>query len=420
MTFTSYPAAGTGGLDIGEWGTFFEGFDGIIDDYTGTSLDLTRINTGEVARIAVGKVRVGGYCLQVTADHDLVVGTAAATYYIWACYDPALNVPDGSGNAPAAGACTLGISSGAPSTAGGKVYQLLYQIVRSASQALTATIVNDFRVWTGPTLHIPAATTIPSGILTDPITAITGFSYPVGTRLVYGSGAEYTVVKSTSGLKFERGAALIPDQQRYTTPGTATWTKPANPKYVFAQVQAGGGGGGGSQTTGSGESSAGSGGEGGGYAASLLDAAILASTVTVTVGAGGSASSGGSGGTGGASSFGAHVSATGGDGGSAAAGSASPVATSGGNSTQTLVGQIQIPGGGGGALIRLGTGQGGVGGVGGNSQLGNGGGGRGGDNAGLPGKNYGGGGGGAAATASQSTKAGGAGAPGIVIITTYS
>lgn len=147
MTTTSYPAVGTGGFTELEWAEYFDGQDGILNDYAGTALSLTRIDAGNIARYSPGKIKVGGYVLEVTANHDLTVSTAAATYYTWVCYDPALNVADGGGAASAAGPCTIGISSGLPSTAGGKQYVLLDKIVRGASQALTAATVTSLRRW---------------------------------------------------------------------------------------------------------------------------------------------------------------------------------------------------------------------------------------------------------------------------------
>lgn len=149
MTTTSYPAVGTNGFTEAEWAEYFDGEDGIVNDYAGTGLALTRVAGTDTARYAPGKVRVGGYILEVTANHDLTVGTAAATYYTWACYDPALNVAGGGGAASADGPCTLGVSSGLPSTAGGKQYVLLDKIVRSASQALTAAALTPLRRWVG-------------------------------------------------------------------------------------------------------------------------------------------------------------------------------------------------------------------------------------------------------------------------------
>jgi hypothetical protein len=105
----------------------------------------------------------------------------------------------------------------------------------------------------------------------------------------------------------------------FTTPGAATFTKATYPwlRAIRVKCQGAGGGGGGSAATAPNEVSVGSGGVGGTYQESFLtDIAGLASSVTVTVGAGGSGGApGSSGSAGGASSFGALVSAAGGGGG---------------------------------------------------------------------------------------------------------
>ena len=149
MTTTSYPAVGTGGFTESEWAEYFDGQDGILNDYAGTALTLTRIDAGNIARYSTGKVKVGGYVLEVTANEDLVVSTSAATYWTWACYDPALNVAGGGGASDLLGPVRLGISSGLPSTSGGKQYVILDKIVRGASQALTAATVTSYRRWVG-------------------------------------------------------------------------------------------------------------------------------------------------------------------------------------------------------------------------------------------------------------------------------
>lgn len=188
MTTISYPAKGTGGFDVDKWAVYFDGYDGIINDLDTTSCALTRINTGEIARYSPGKIRVGGYILEITANHDLTVSTAAGTYYTWACYDPALNVAGGGGAASTAGPCTLGISTGLPSTTGGKQYFLLDKIVRAASQALTATTVTSYRRWIGPGgLYMKA---MPAGFLNYEITFdidLVGFGpYSAGTVMRVG------------------------------------------------------------------------------------------------------------------------------------------------------------------------------------------------------------------------------------------
>ena len=189
MTTTSYPAYGTSGFGIDKWQTYFDSWSGIINDLTGTSLALTRVNTGNIARYSPGQIRVAGYVLEVTANHDLTVSTTAGTYYTWACYDPALNVADGSGNATAAGPCTLDISSGLPSTSGGKKYVLIDKIIRTTGQALTAATVNRLAPWVGPSLTIPA---MPPGLTVDDLqwtTALMGNDiYPLGSTLTVLSG----------------------------------------------------------------------------------------------------------------------------------------------------------------------------------------------------------------------------------------
>lgn len=193
MTTTSYPRKGkNGGLSIAEWVTLAKANgDGIIDAYNDTTVKLTRISTGNIARYSPGKVCVAGYVLEITADHDLTVSTTAGTYYTWACYDPALNVADGSGNAIPAGPCTLGISSGLPSTAGSKQYVLIDKIVRASGQALTAATVSRLAPWVGPSLTIPA---MPPGFTASDLQWTTGLAgndvYPLGSTLAVQATGE--------------------------------------------------------------------------------------------------------------------------------------------------------------------------------------------------------------------------------------
>lgn len=117
-------------------------------------------------------------------------------------------------------------------------------------------------------------------------------------------------------------ARPVTEVQVYSTPGTASWTKPTNAKWVEVTVIGGGGAGGGGSTvitTG--------GGGGGGYGVKRFNASALGSTESYTVGAGGTGVAGTSGNAGGASSFGTtvYLRATGGGGGtsgSAAGGTA--------------------------------------------------------------------------------------------------
>lgn len=417
MTTVSYPTRGTGGLDVADWTEHLQAGDGIVNDLTGTACSITRVDASNLAQIGVGQIRVGGYILEITATHDLTVSTSAATYYIWAKYDPAANAPDGGGAGTAAGPCSLGISSGAPSTAGGVIYTLLYQIVRGASQALTAATLKDYRVWVGPTIHIPTATTLPAELQTDPEGPVTGFGpYPVGATLHHGI-TEYVHVKSTSGLKWEATTTTTtPNQQLFTSSGT--WNKPAGAKWVRIRCQAGGGAGGGAPSTSATEMGAGGGGQGGGYAESLMSASSLAASVAVTRGAGGTGVSAGDGNPGATSSFGAHVIAIGGGGGKSEAAVTTVNVVAGGFQTQSNTGQIQIVGQGGGFGLKTG-GTDSAGGQGGSSHMGGGAHADVGSHGGDTGGQYGGGGSGASNGPSQSARSGGAGAGGIIIVTTY-
>lgn len=103
------------------------------------------------------------------------------------------------------------------------------------------------------------------------------------------------------------------------TSGSGSFLKGNFPwaRKLKVRVQGGGGGGGGTAATSAGEAAAAAGGGGGGYAESTIDISALASSVTVTVGAGGSGGSPGknNGSAGGDSTFGTHVTGGGGGGG---------------------------------------------------------------------------------------------------------
>ena len=154
MATTSSPAVGVGGFTDLRWSEMFQADNGIINDYDGTTVALTRVNTGNIARYSFGYVRVDGYVLKILDPTDLVVPTAAGTYYTWVSYDPALNVAAAGGGASGDGPCRLGVSLGLPSTAGSKRYVYLDQIVRTAGQDLTAAVTTSLRVWCGPSLQI--------------------------------------------------------------------------------------------------------------------------------------------------------------------------------------------------------------------------------------------------------------------------
>lgn len=204
----------------------------------------------------------------------------------------------------------------------------------------------------------------------------------------------------------------------YTYTSGATWTKPADLKYIIVEVQGAGGGSGGTSGSAPGVAAASGGGGGGGYSRKKILAASLSATETVTIGAAGTAGSTGvnTGGTGGTTSFGAHVTATGGAGGAGgtnASGSNFAVGGVGGTGSS---GDLNIPGKqgspgrvAGGIIIPTGDG--------GDSFYGTGGTAAGSDVTGNAGNLYGGGAGGSLATTVG--RAGAAGAAGLVIVHEY-
>ena len=138
-------------------------------------------------------------------------------------------------------------------------------------------------------------------------------------RLGLGSaGHALKVNASANGLEYGDVSAGLQSMNVYTTPGTATWTKPSGVKKVKVIVT--GGGGGCSAVGGNRADDQGAGGAAGGTAIKIIDVSSI-SSVTVTVGMGGTAtpanynndvSSSTSPNDGAPSSFGSHCSATGG------------------------------------------------------------------------------------------------------------
>jgi hypothetical protein len=292
---------------------------------------------------------------------------------------------------------------------------------------------NSIRVYGGTSAgSLTLQATTGAGVISAVLTSVsTGGAAPPGSSNFPGGGTPGKVQNEAATMVISGDGSIKATAFTYDTGGNApgsqveeiftaggTWTKPTGAKKVRIRVQAAGGAGGGAEATSATQCAPGAGGEGGGYAESLLDASSLGATVTVTVGAGGTGVSGGGGNAGANSSFGAHVIAIGGVGGQVGTASTSIGGFSGASSAQAATGQIQIDGGGGGASLRSPP-NGSLSGVGGNSFMGTGGAGKASSVAGGTGQGYGGAGSGACNEISQSARAGGAGAPGIVIVTTY-
>lgn len=196
MATTSYPAVGNGGLTATDWGSMYTCPDGVVNDLVGGSLALTRINTGNIARIAAGTACVNGYFLENDSDLDLTVPTAAGTYRIAVMYDPTLNVADNNGDASPEGPCRIIIATGLD-TSGGKAYTHLHTIIRTAGQTLTAATHNDYRQHIGPNLSI---TFLPQALRNVPESNFGGYTHPIGTTIHERSTGEvWRKVPSATG-----------------------------------------------------------------------------------------------------------------------------------------------------------------------------------------------------------------------------
>jgi hypothetical protein len=188
MATTSYPAVGNGGLTATDWASMYGCPDGIVNDLSGQAFALTRINSGDIARLAAGIACVNGYFLENDGAYDLTVPTAAGTYWIAVMYDPDLNVADENGDASPLGPCRLVIDTPSFFTeADGRRFTLLYSIVRTVGQTLTAATVNNHRQHVGANLTVEK---VAPHMLTIPETPLVGYQHPVGTSIFERSTGE--------------------------------------------------------------------------------------------------------------------------------------------------------------------------------------------------------------------------------------
>lgn len=219
----------------------------------------------------------------------------------------------------------------------------------------------------------PAALQFPAGIVVEdtldapPGSPTTGKFWIVGSSpsgdftghggdLAYWTGTAWAFMDPAEGwaafhkangfeVFYDSGAwlgAAGSEVQTFSTAGGATWTKPARGNMVLIQAWGAGGSGGRNNTA-----VAAGGGGGGSYVERKMPLADLASTVSVTVGAGGAArtTNDTDGQAGGNSSFGSHVIAYGGGGGHNNGGGGG----GGGNLSAGATGASQNAGGAGGS-----------------------------------------------------------------------
>ncbi len=333
--------------------------------------------------------------------------------------------------------------------------QVLFNLASETNTQFTDTGWGAFAVEFAAGSIPPVALQFPAGIVvedtlnTPPGSPTTGKFWIVGSvptgafvghgaDLAYWTGSAWAFMDPADGWSAYHKAngfevyyvsgswlgAAGSEVQTFSTPGAATWTKPAKGNMALIECWGAGGSGG---RAGSGDG--GGGGGGGAYLSRLVPIASLGSTESVTVGAGGPAatSDDANGTAGGNSSFGSWVTAYGGgagngntstsggggggggQGSAGSAGSQSGGSGVGGAGGTTLTGQTSTAFGGGAG----GTDPSGNGGPGGVSEFGGGGGGSGRDASdvatlGIGGKSgYGGGGGGGGASNSTRFGAGG-------------
>lgn len=266
--------------------------------------------------------------------------------------------------------------------------------------------------WGAATLPVRNTTERPATGLYDGTTV---YRQDTGTFEVYHAGS-WQGYAATGAYQYLTTVA-------YDASGTFVKANYPALKAVRIRCQGGGGAGGGAVATSASGASAGGGGQGGNYAEKWVLAGSLATSETVTRGAGGTGVTSSDGNAGGTSSVGSHCSAAGGAGGILVSSTTSTWASCiSGTPVTTATGDEIRQGDAGGFGLVNGNASFALGGAGGSSRLGAGGQARqpGGGQNGFAGVLYGGGGGGGANWNSQGTgKAGGAGANGRVLIDIY-
>jgi hypothetical protein len=287
-----------------------------------------------------------------------------------------------------------------------------------------ATILVESGGSPGPSIYRLAPYALGAGVLpvrdaTDypdnPYAGMTVFRQDTGAFEVW-FGSAWTRLASAGGYQYL-------DTIAYDANGTFVKADYPALRAVKFRCQGGGGAGGGAAITGAGSSHGGGGGQGGNYAEKWVLASALASSETITRGAGGTGVSGAAGNNGGTSSAGAHCIAGGGAGGNVISSGSSTWTTPISNTPITTATGSEIRyGDAGGFGLLNGTADFAMSGAGGGSRWGIGG--RPVQSAtgadGFAGSGYGGGGGGAANSNSQgSARTGGAGSAGRVLIDLY-
>lgn len=155
MAQTSFPITGHNFTEA-DWIALGTDLPGIVGDTTGNSFAWNTPN-GDNAVIGAGQAKVNSYGFRISGTESVPVPTAAGTYLIVARYS--------SSNTGVPGPVRLACLSG---TSYNILTDLpLWQVVRTANQALSAATVTDRRHWIGPSVWIapgaPVPTNLPKG-----------------------------------------------------------------------------------------------------------------------------------------------------------------------------------------------------------------------------------------------------------------
>lgn len=272
--------------------------------------------------------------------------------------------------------------SGVYTTSGltaGSIYYASNTAGAIGTSAGTTSVMVGIALSTTKLLFTPRMTHMPTG----------------GEKAALAGGGNFGTPSTSNKFVTEDFLGSTSTSEKVTFNASGTWTKDAG--LVRVLVQAWGGGGGGAATTGS--SNEAGGGGGGGFSEKWFEASELASTETVTIGAGGAAVSNADGNTGNNTTFGSLLTAYGGGAGGTdstgggGGGGGGPFGI-GGSSTNATAGVAGSPG----TPVAGTGGDGSTGSAGGNALYGGGGGGAASGAAGAGGSTYYGGGGGGGAS----------------------
>lgn len=315
---------------------------------TGLEYDVPAagVMLASTAPAAVGSAAVGVGTTAARSDHvHALPSTGTAGTYA----NPSSMTTDAQGRVTSvtAGSTPVALSSTTPAAVGSAA-------VGVGTTAARADHVHAHGNQAGGSLHPDAVAAGASGFMSGAdktkldgvASGATNLALSSTTPAALGTAA---VGVGTTAARADHVHSTVVDVQVFSTPGGATWTRPAYGSLVRVICIGGGGGGGSGRRGGTTSSYGGAGGAGGGYTDGAFQRTALGSTESVTVGGGGAGGSaitsnttnGNIGTSGGLSSFGSWLKSGGGGAGVGGTNAVQATLASGGAGT--------FPGGGGAA-----------------------------------------------------------------------